>query len=620
MSAVAEFLPPPPARAAPRPAPAPRRRLGRILREMDAISPDHLLSAVAMEARTRAPLAEILRAEGWVAEPALLAALARLWGRPVADLKATPVDRAALHRLGAEFCLAERIVPVAGPDGRVRIATSRPDRFADLAPRLPPDWRQMEIAGRDAPENAVLAEAADSLTRMAEARTPDALSCRGFGRSRPGRQSALALAAGLGLALLAGLFALGAGLAALVMWTTLVIALQTGMKLAALAAASRPRRPGPPGRAVPRLPVVSILVALHREPETAPSLIDRLSRIDYPRALLDVLLVTEEDDTETRDALDAAGLPGWIRQVAVPPGTIRTKPRALNYALPLTRGEIVGVYDAEDSPAPGQIRDVVDSFRTAGPDIACVQCVLDYYRPRTNWLSRCFTAEYAVWFRVILPGLARLGLVVPLGGTSMFIRRAVLTGIGGWDAHNVTEDADLGLRLARSGYRTNVIASVTMEEPNCRPLPWIRQRSRWLKGYAMTWMVHMRRPARLWRDLGPWRFLGVQVLFLGTLSQFLLAPLLWAVWLAGPFGLAEAAGLLPPILLYILAAALDIAAMAWAVRGAGHRHLWPWLPTVIAYFPLATLAAWKGVAEIVRKPFFWDKTQHGILAAPPTGS
>ena len=587
---------------------------------MGAITPDHLLGAVAIEARTRAPLAEILRAEGWVAEPALLAAMARMWNRPVADLSETPVDHAALRILGAEFCLAERIVPVTGPDGGVRIATSRPDRFADLAPRLPAGWRQMEIAGRDMPEAAVLAAEAEALARLAESRTPDPLSCRGFGRPAAGRPIALALAAGLGLALIAALFAPGAGLAALVAWTTLVIALQTGMKLAALVAASRPQRADPPGRVVPRLPVVSILVALHREPETAPSLIARLSRIDYPRALLDVLLVTEADDAETRAALDAAGLPGWIRQVAVPPGTIRTKPRALNYALPLARGEIVGVYDAEDSPAPGQVRDVVASLAAAGPEVACVQCVLDYYRPRTNWLSRCFTAEYAVWFRVILPGLARLGLVVPLGGTSMFIRRAVLTGIGGWDAHNVTEDADLGLRLARSGYRTRVIPSVTLEEPNCRPLPWVRQRSRWLKGYAMTWMVHMRRPGQLWRDLGPWRFLGVQVLFLGTLSQFLLAPLLWAVWLAGPFGLAEATGVLPPVLLYILAAGLDIAAMAWAVRGPDHRHLWPWLPTLIAYFPLATLAAWKGVVEIVRKPFYWDKTRHGLLAAPATGS
>ena len=154
---------------------------------------------------------------------------------------------------------------------------------------------------------------------------------------------------------------------------------------------------------------------------------------------------------------------------------------------------------------------------------ACKGCLISI-TPRVNWLSRCFTIEYATWFRVILPGLARMGLPIPLGGTTLFFRRTILDRLGGWDAHNVTEDADLGIRLARHGYRTELIPTTTYEEANCRPWPWVRQRSRWLKGYAVTWAVHMRNPARLWRDLGPWRFFGVQVLFVGTLSQFITAP------------------------------------------------------------------------------------------------
>lgn len=615
MSAVAEFLPP----KAPRSrtgAPAERLRLGQILREAGAVRPDHLLSAVAMQARLDATLAEILLAEGWVAQGDLLAALSRYTAAPIADLAKTPPCPVTIRALGPDFCLSEGIVPLAGPGGRILVATSRPERFASLVPLLGLGRPEMALIAADAAQTAVQAVAQDMLTRQAECRTPEVLSCRGFAALPPRGIAALS-AAGAGL-LAAGLAVPGLALSLLLAWTALVMALQAGMKLLALAATSRANRRE--ARAAPRrtrLPRVSILIALRQEPEIAARLIARLTRLDYPRGLLEVLLVTEADDGETRAALAAAGLPPFMRQVAVPEGTIRTKPRALNYALPLTRGEIVGLYDAEDAPAPDQIRRVAETFANAPAEVACVQCVLDYYRPRTNWLSRCFTAEYAAWFRVVLPGLARLGLVVPLGGTSLFIRRADLLRLGGWDAHNVTEDADLGLRLARAGLRTEVIDSVTEEEPNCRLLPWVRQRSRWLKGYAMTWRVHMRAPGRLWRDLGAWRFLGVQLLFLGTLSQFLLAPLLWLAWMLGPARLAGLQGMAPPVLVYILAAAIDMAVMAWAVRGPGHRHLWPWLPTLLAYFPLATLAAWKGLAELLRRPFYWDKTRHGVIAAGP---
>jgi len=216
--------------------------------------------------------------------------------------------------------------------------------------------------------------------------------------------------------------------------------------------------------------------------------------------------VLEDNDTTTRKALCRTSLLTWMRSIVVPEGTLRTKPRALNYALDFARGSIVGVYDAEDSPDPNQLRIVAATFANAGPQVVCLQGILDYYNSGANWLTRCFTIEYASWFRVVLPGYARMGLVVPLGGTTLFFRHDILEKLGGWDAHNVTEDADLGLRLARAGYETVFIPSVTQEEANGRFWPWVKQRSRWLKGYAITYCVHMRDPGRLWRDLGPWRF------------------------------------------------------------------------------------------------------------------
>ena len=327
----------------------------------------------------------------------------------------------------------------------------------------------------------------------------------------------------------------------------------------------------------------------------------------------------------TRDALARTALPPWMRQILVPPGTVRTKPRALNYALDFCRGSIVGVYDAEDAPAPDQLRRVVRRFRESPPEVACLQGVLDFYNARTNWLSRCFTIDYATWFRIVLPGIARLGLVIPLGGTTLFFRRSALERLGGWDAHNVTEDADLGLRLARHGYRCELIDSVTEEEANCRAIPWIRQRSRWLKGYALTWISHMRRPGLLLRDLGLWKFMGVQILFLGTLSTFLLAPLVWSFWLL-PFGLPHPlAGIVPWWLFVALGSAflltelVNIAASAVAVSSTRHRWLIPWVPTMHFYYPLGALASWKALVEMVVRPFYWDKTAHGLYG-PERGS
>ena len=360
-------------------------------------------------------------------------------------------------------------------------------------------------------------------------------------------------------------------------------------------------------------------MALYRESDIAPRLVARLARLDYPADLLDVILVVEADDQITRDALARSELPLWMRVITVPNGSVKTKPRALNHALDYARGAIVGIYDAEDAPDPDQLQKVVAQFQRSGPEVACLQGVLDYYNPHTNWLSRCFTIEYAGWFRLILPGIARMGLVVPLGGTTLFFRRSVLEELGAWDAHNVTEDADLGLRLARHGYRTDLVATTTHEEANCRTVPWIKQRSRWIKGYMMTWAVHMRRPGLLWRQLGPWRFVGVQVLFLGTIAQFLLAPVLWSLALV-PLGVAHPAlAVLPAGLvwtgaaLFALSEGTNLAIGVIGLHRSGQKLSWLWVPTLKLYYPLASVAGFKALIELATRPFYWDKTTHGIF-------
>jgi len=395
-------------------------------------------------------------------------------------------------------------------------------------------------------------------------------------------------------------------------------AMMTLRTIAAISGLRSARRPVLKSPSPQLVPVVSLLVPLLREADISGHLIDRLSEIRYPADRLDICLVVEADDKATEAALERRGLPPGFRVVVVPSGRIRTKPRALNYALDFCRGDIIGIYDAEDAPEPDQIFLVIAQFASAPEDIVCLQGRLTFYNADQNWLSRCFAIDYAAWFGVILPGLVRLGFAIPLGGTGLFFRRAALEELGRWDAHNVTEDADLGIRIARRGWRAEMVDTTTGEEANCRTGAWIRQRARWLKGYGLTYAVHMRRPLRLWRDLGMKRFLGFQILFLGTLSLFLLAPFLWSFWLVLfglPHPLADvlpAWGLRMVVALFLFSEAVNLWIGVQGVLRNGDAWLVKWVPTTILYFPLAALASYRAVADLILRPFFWDKTVHGV--------
>ncbi len=606
--------------AAPQPVARPREPLGQILRAMSAISAARLQEARALAQRLDSPLPEVLLARGYLSEADLMAALSRQWQVPLVDLGRTSPDPRMIDRMGVPFWRLNAAVPLGRAGGATVIATARPEDFAALAEALAPTFGPVVMAL--APESditmALAAQRRTRLIRAAETRVAPAMSSRTRDEARLMRWLLAALAGGVAGLILAP----AALLAAMVGMSLAAMFGSTLLKAAAFAAEVRSQhRPTPPApiRLRPSRPVVTVMVPLFAEADIAGRLIDRIGRQTYPAERLDILLVVEEGDSVTRAALARTALPCWMRVITVPDGPIRTKPRAMNYALNFARGSLIGVWDAEDDPAPDQIEVMVRRFDEVGPDVACLQGILDYHHSRHNWLARCFTIEFAAWFRAQLPGVARLGLVVPLGGTTLFFRRAVLEALGGWDAHNVTEDADLGLRLVRAGYRTELVATVTHEEPNARPLKWIRQRSRWIKGYAVTWGVHMRDPVRLWRDLGPRRFLGVQVQFLGSILQSLLAPVLWTFWIKVAGFSHPLDPVLSPAVLHLMAAMFLLSEVVnttvglWATRGPDHRHLWPWVPTLHFYFPLAALAAWKALYEVIVRPFWWDKTDHGVI-------
>ncbi len=548
------------------------------------------------------------------------------------DPVALPPDPRLLRRFGVLRALRLGVLPWRRIGGRVVVLCATPPEPETIAALANAGFGRPRcaICAPDALRRALLPLAEPVLLLRAETRVPLHQSCRIVGR----KPLCLLLVVALSVTALAVALAPWAAFALLCALCTLTLVVNTVLKLAAALASFRPvprhRLLAPPGDDV--VPVISLLVPLYREGAMLVPLLERLDRLDYPRDRLDLCLIVEACDTETRAALSSRSLPGWAQIVVVPTGRLRTKPRALNYALPFARGSIIGIYDAEDAPAVDQLRQVVARFATSDRRTGCLQGVLDYYNARSNWIARCFTLEYASWFRVILPGLERLGLVVPLGGTTLFLRRHAIEAVGGWDAHNVTEDADLGVRLARHGFRTELIDSVTLEEANARPWPWIRQRSRWLKGYAMSWGVAMHDPGRLWRELGAWRFLGVQVLFLGTLAQFALAPVLWSFWLVilgmphpmSPWLRSEI--LWGLALVFALSECVSWVIAALAARRAGQPWLALWAPMLQVYFPLATIAVWRALWQVLRRPFLWEKTRHGVfnptmpLTLPPPPS
>ncbi|WP_239059888.1 glycosyltransferase family 2 protein [Ruegeria sp. PrR005] len=606
--------------------------LGRYLVRSGVITQEQLLAALQLQLRLNAPIGEILVAEGWAEPTDILRALALQNGVQWADLALEP-PRADLCGLKPHtFWLRHGVIPWMRLGPMVIVATSRPDRFDEVRADMAGTGLLLmpALASRDQIEAALARCYSATLARLAESRVDGIYSCRDW-------RLVARLPALLALALLVVVpFCLAPlyGFALLFLAAALSLLLFTGLKAAALVAhllnqahLTAPSRAEPAGTVQGlRLPKISVLVPLYKEREIAGALVARLSRLTYPKALLDVILVLEEKDRVTRDTLANCVLPHWMRVIEVPGHSgLTTKPRAMNYALDFCRGEIIGVWDAEDAPVPDQLEHVAERFARAPRDVVCLQGILDYYNPRSSWRARCFTIEYASWFRIILPGIARLGLVVPLGGTTLFFRRAALEQLGGWDAHNVTEDADLGVRLCRAGYRTELIDTVTYEEANFRTWPWVKQRSRWLKGFMVTYLVHMRSPRRLWADLGPARFLGVQAFFLGTLGQFLLAPVLWSFWfllLGLPHPLTQ---MLSPMILVacisVFAATEMLALVAGliAVSGRERRFLLPWVVSMPLYFPLGVVAAYKALYEMIVKPFFWDKTQHGQAGEEPCG-
>jgi cellulose synthase/poly-beta-1,6-N-acetylglucosamine synthase-like glycosyltransferase len=593
------------------------------------VSPARIAAAELRAAETRTGADRVLVTEGVLTDRDYVRAFARHHGIAVETLRQTQRSACPVDDDDLISGLASGIVPIrAGGELLWVVAPWHLSaRFLVETLRRHPDMRaRLRIASMEnlrdfvhrEVETAVACKAAFDL----RARQPG-LSA-GTSRSRTPLTWFAA-----GMALVAGLPAMQSDLTLAVDIALALIFLGwSGLRVTATLLSSVPQYPRLK-RGDDALPIYSIIVAVYKEAESVPSLVEALTRLDYPKERIDIKIVVECDDMETRLALDLMDLAPPFEIVIAPSAGPRTKPKALNAALPFVRGRYVAIFDAEDRPEPAQLRIALAAFEAADEKLACVQARLTIDNTADSWLTRLFTAEYAGLFDVFLPGLAAWRMPLPLGGTSNHFHTPTLRSLGGWDPYNVTEDADLGIRLARAGYHTTVVQSSTYEEAPARLLPWIRQRTRWFKGYLQTWAVHMRKPRKLWRELGPGGFLVFQLViggavlaalvhgvFAGVLTGQLVSGLFWSDK-PEPFDQVFASLYVTTLTTgYLLSALLGFIGLSRRrlLRSAGYLLLLPF------YWFLLSIAAWRAVFQLVWSPYRWEKTAHGLARTSRQGT
>ena len=606
--------------------------LGQMLLHAGTISEPALQRGLLAHRQDGVRIGEALVSLGLARADQVAAAVAYKHGYATFDPAAFSSSDVASQLLDQVGSREHRVVPLLANDGAVQLVTSDPSQLAplrELLERVARPIRPLVATNRDLERLLHTAHRRPDLVRSAtllRETMPTDSAHEVLSRRQQGFMAATAL-----IVIMALVADWRLTTVALVVATTLIYIAASVYKLYLMKKgwpdeagllADRAVVPHFPDHA---LPVYTILVPLYHEAAVLPQLARAIQALDWPKAKLDVRLLMEEDDRETIDAAYAALLPPYFTFVLVPREGLRGKPKACNYGLAHARGDYVVIYDAEDIPEPDQLRKVYDAFRTAPADLACIQCRLNLYNPQQNLLTRWFTIEYSMWFDLLLPGLQEAKVPIPLGGTSNHFRRAVLEQLGSWDPYNVTEDADLGVRLAKRGLHTAIIDSTTYEEATSRLGNWTRQRSRWIKGYIQTWLVHMRHPVALWRALGPRGFLGFQGMVGGTSLVLLLNPFYWALailWFLTFWGIIER--LFPGPIFYIGGLALYVGNFTFVyltMMGAyvrGYRSLVKYALLSPFYWVLMSIAAWKGLLQLFYAPSYWEKTRHGMFAEAPT--
>lgn len=600
--------------------------LGEILIDQKRLTDEQLQSALAVQKRSGGRLGDVLVGEGMIGYYALYHAVAAHYALPFVNLLEQPIDAALPRDSQLDDYIRLRLLPYNQQDGKTYIA------ICDHTPEVR-HWIEQHYGS----QYALAITSPVDIRRVIEThfsaqlvhnsrlalwdKAPEASALVTL---HPRQKKIMAALLVFFVAILAAQ-PVHAALAAII-FCHVMYALTMLFKWLVFYVGTKPAPhmawyPALASLDERTLPIYTVLVPMYREASTLPKMLESMYKLDYPFSKLDIKLVLEADDHETFEAALKLRPSYQFDIVRVPPSNPRTKPKACNYALRFARGEFVTVYDADDCPDPLQLKKAVYLFRTLPPNVACLQARLNYYNFNDNWLTRFFSIEYTILFHFMLYGLERLRIPLPLGGTSNHISLEKLKQLGEWDPYNVTEDADLGTRLAARGYSTVMMDSFTLEEAPVSFGAWIRQRSRWIKGYMQTWLVHMRHPVRLYRTLGLRGFIGFQF-FIGFPSfAFLTAPLIWLLsllwvgsaleWHQVPFP-AWLAALTGFNLLVNIVTHWYCSLYCARLYRTGRRHIITAGMLYPLYLVLHSIASYKALWQLFVKPHFWEKTTHGL--------
>lgn len=369
-------------------------------------------------------------------------------------------------------------------------------------------------------------------------------------------------------------------------------------------------------------PSYTVFCPLYKEWQVVPQFVAAMSKLEYPKEKLQVMLLLEEDDKETIEHIQKMNLPSFFDMVVVPHSFPKTKPKACNYGLQFATGEYVVIYDAEDVPDTQQLKKAVLAFAKAKENTICIQAKLNFYNPHQNILTRVFTAEYSLWFDLVLTGLQSINAPIPLGGTSNHFKTRDLFQLRGWDSFNVTEDCDLGMRLVKEGYSTAIVASETLEEANSGMMNWFWQRTRWIKGYMQTYLIHMRDPMKFSRNLKNPDMITFQLVVGGKILSMFINPFMWLITIAY-FAFRSHIGLFiesffPPVIFYMAVVSLilgNFLYMYYYMIGCakhGHHELIKYVFFVPLYWLGMSMAAWVATYKLIVAPHHWSKTKHGL--------
>ncbi len=591
------------------------------------VTQDQLDNARRRAKRIGMDTALILMSDGLVTELEIAQALGREWGIPAIDITTADFDEDLVRRRSGREYIERGWVPIRrGDDTRMIVATFyeiTPERRAAIESELG-EAATYVACGRWAMREALLRVYRDAIAQEAAnslAASNPALSARTvFSKS----QKVWFVVALVVLAVALSLWPFET-LIAFVTAVSFAYLLATGFKYIVSLRGSRYDFVEQisvdeiASLIEDRLPVYTVLVPVFHEANIVGQLLENLGRLNYPRYKLEVLILVEEEDDETQAAIAATNPPFHFHTIVIPRGQPQTKPRACNVGLTLATGEFLVIYDAEDRPDPDQLKKAVIAFRRGGDDLVCVQASLSFFNVEENALTRMFTLEYGFWFYYMLSGLDASRLPIPLGGTSNHFRVRQLRELGGWDPYNVTEDADLGIRASALGYRVGIINSTTLEEANTQIPNFIRQRSRWIKGYMQTSLVHARQPRKLIREIGVVPFFafvllvfGTPITFLGVIPSYLITTM--SIW----FHNATLAGIVPTWTMWVMIFNFMIGNVIMVETNMmgpfkrGRYGLVPWAILNPLYWVLHSIASYKALWQLVTRPHYWEKTNHGL--------